>query len=141
MSLSKQIAHLAFLTLVSITTFFGSPGLPNVVLCLGNDGHLELEYSVNGKCGTNSKAPQAASLLFSESESHCGPCTDVSFIGQSGNTFRLAKGGDAPQNHSLATCPVQVFAYLDHATPGLLPQPPPLASQHLVHLRTIRLLV
>ncbi len=141
MTLSKRIAHLAVLTLVSITTFFGSPGLSNLVLCLGNDGHLELEYSVNGKCGTNAKASQVASLHVSEGENHCGPCTDVSLIGQSGDTFRPAQGWDAPQFHSLVACPVQVFSYLDQATTGLFPQPPPLASQHLVHLRTIRLLV
>jgi hypothetical protein len=121
--------------------FLGSPALSNIVLCLGDDGHLEWEYSVDGKCGKDGEASHSTDHPISEAEDHCGPCTDVSFIAQDVGCFRLAQSWDAPQFHFTAQYSVRVFSYLDQATPGLFAQPPPLENQHLAHLRTIRLLV
>lgn len=141
MAIPKKIAHLAILVLVSISTLFGTPGLSSFVLCLGNDGHLEVEYSVNGKCGTATKAANAVALHASHGESHCGTCTDVQIIGQSEEAFRPVNGFVTPQIFALVSNPISAGIFLEHATTGMLPLPPPFKNPHLVRLRTTLLLV
>jgi hypothetical protein len=129
------------LILISAATFFNTPVLSTLVLCLGQDGHLALEYSVNGRCGTSSGAPLEAALHASEHESHCGTCTDVSLIGSAEESFRPAPALDG---HLLVGFPAPESlpaSYLEKSTLGLLPRPPPTGNPHLAHLRTVRLLV
>lgn len=141
MSFLKNATTLAFLALMSVSSVFGSHGFSGFVLCLGKDGHLEVEYSINGKCGTTTKVSQAAAVQDSEPESHCGTCTDVAFIALKENAARAIHGTGATQSPILVDASVQENPHPDRATVGILAQPPPLVSPHLMHLRTILLLV
>lgn len=137
----KRAGHWIVLILVSVATFFNTPVLSALVLCLGQDGHLAIEYSVNGKCGTSNGAPREAALHASEHESHCGTCTDVSLKGSTEESFRPAPGLDG---HLVAVFPARIsgaVSFMEQSTPGLLPRPPPTGAPHLAHLLTVRLLV
>lgn len=137
----KRAGHWILLILISAATFFNTPVLSTLVLCLGQDGHLALEYSVNGRCGTGDEAPHEAALQASEHASHCGTCTDVSLIGSTEDSFRPASASDGHLPVGFPA-PESLSAFFpEHSTPGLLPRPPPADSPHLAHLRTVRLLV
>lgn len=141
MTLSKFIGSWVLLALVSVSTFFSSPGLSGLVLCLGQDGHLELEYSIDGKCGTTSKASHTTALHSADGDSHCGTCTDVPLIGQGHDSLRQVQSLEAPQSIAVLSLEVPAAHFLRSLTVATLPQPPQLASPHLVHLLTVRLLV
>lgn len=53
-----------------------------IVVCIGEDGHISLEYAINGKCANPLQATtQKAQTVFYEytsSTEHCGGCLDVS---------------------------------------------------------------
>jgi hypothetical protein len=142
MALSRKIVHLALLALISVSTFFSSPGFTGLVLCLGNDGHFELESSINGKCGTSAASAHGPSLIAADEESHCGSCTDVSFLAMEEDLLRPAQE-IAFSNHPVVAALLEVASplFLDRLTLGQFPQPPPLENQVLAHIRTVRLLV
>jgi hypothetical protein len=136
----QKIIRSAVLGVVSLSSLFGAQGSSSLVLCMGNDGHLELESSVNGKCGTVPKAEQATAMHASDTESHCGTCMDVTLIGSYNDSIRSTNEFFAPELKALAYYEIPLFQ-IDRATAGLLPMPPPLENLHLVQLRTVLLLV
>lgn len=137
----KKAARTLLLFLVSAAALLNAPVLSGLVLCMGQDGHLELEYSINGRCSAGDEAAREAALHAAAGENHCGPCTDVSLIGAVEESFRSAKvtvlhaGLDL-----LLPAPVPAF-HLERIATVLLAQPPPGGSPHLPHLLTVRLLV
>ena len=79
----RKIARVAILALASLAVFLNVPAFSDFVLCLGGDGHFEVEYSVDGKCGASSAADHAAdvsALHATDAVAHCGTCTDVSLM-------------------------------------------------------------
>ena len=70
----------------------GAAGLIGQVVCLGADGHVEVEFSRNAKCNQfPGKALAAASLdgFDFSSIALCGPCLDVGL-----NVTQIAKSDD-----------------------------------------------
>jgi hypothetical protein len=130
------------LLMVAVSSFFSAPGLSDLVLCLGNGGHLEIEYSVDGKCGTSGHSAGSAALHASEDESHCGGCTDISIHAQAVDAIRPTQGFEVPQAHAImAYSGPMVPFHLHRTTTQLLPLPPPQADSHLACLRSTLLLI
>ena len=64
--------------------FFASHAHSSVMaLCVGADGHVEMEVIVDGECSTDiephsSVQSDVASLISPiDEQAHCGPCTDI----------------------------------------------------------------
>src|SRR3989338_10770664 len=69
----------AWLCLVTALDFKAAAGF---VLCLGEDGHIELENAVEDKCGGAAGAAHSKNpVLFPVAEDHCGDCLDVRLSG------------------------------------------------------------
>ena len=57
-----------------------------LVLCIGSDGHMELESSLGGDCGPESTSDdthaheRAEICVTSHDLSHCGECVDIPFV-------------------------------------------------------------
>lgn len=115
--------------------------LSGFVVCLGNGGHFELEYSVNGKCGTSAKSAPGEALHAPEGESHCGTCTDVSLVMETRDSQRPTPNWDLPNSTVMVGSPYPGMAHAEWVDLGLTPQPPRLEFHHLAHLRTVRLLI
>ena len=67
-------------------------GIDGVVLCLGQDGHIELESAApNLTCRESIPVKGMDSLLSSPEglveESHCGPCKDIPLIVSTSDIF------------------------------------------------------
>lgn len=58
--------------------------LPNYVLCVGSDGHVELEIAVNGQCAdTYDSHEEHTRIVIATSpldENHCGSCFDLAIF-------------------------------------------------------------
>ena len=70
--------------LVCIYSFSPFSGLEGLVVCYGDDGHIELEISVNGKCGSNFSTrttlhnpSEYRGDSLTANQDHCGPCLDI----------------------------------------------------------------
>ena len=52
--------------------------LSNYVLCIGEDGHIEFEFAVNGCCA-DVPSPDLThpETTTAEAEDHCGECVDL----------------------------------------------------------------
>lgn len=134
----RIFARWVFRFTLVLTTMVASPALSSLVLCLGSDGHVDVEYSVDGRCGPQDEAPDAAGLTHEDGE-HCGTCLDFSFSSVEKSTPRVERGLDL--DGALDLAPLDFLAQLPIPGPGLLPRPPPAEPFFLTHLRTIRLLV
>jgi len=55
-----------------ITLAAMSGGFSGLVVCIGEDGHVELEVARNGQCSDSARSQQAIERL-----EHCGPCLDL----------------------------------------------------------------
>jgi len=131
----KQITLLGFLAIVIIPH-----GFSDLVLCVGEDGHLEIEVSLQGSCfSCVSQDDHDQSEFGSLEEDHCGNCLDMAFSTSSGaqNLSRHSSPPAVPQ----APVPFAERNYLEYLTPQLYPQPPPLAFPALVRIKTIRLII
>ena len=51
------------------------------VLCFENDGHVKVETSRNGFCGTEYRmTPPLSHSLQLNQDDHCGPCVDIPLL-------------------------------------------------------------
>ncbi|MEO6095422.1 MAG: hypothetical protein ABIW76_07000 [Fibrobacteria bacterium] len=64
--------------------------IPNLVLCVGQDGHIEVESAFENRCGQAVALPIAASSISSEAGDHCGDCSDIAIFSDS-NRSQLQK--------------------------------------------------
>ncbi len=77
------------------------------ILCLGDDGHVELEVGIDGKCGGRESAwipgtPAGRAPSLADAD-HCGPCWDVAWMAWDDCAPKLA---DQPS--SLTAIPVLI---------------------------------
>lgn len=135
----------SFNLLLVVLLFFSGLSLPSgLVVCYGADGHIAIE---SGEMDCND-APQqidhSQEPQHTLTESHCGNCTDIPLILQSLETV-------TPEAVSLSLDSQPVFlathvetlpnVFLQTATEGQLPQPPPLIDPFLKAYRTVVLLI
>jgi hypothetical protein len=134
----RNIARWAFRLALVLTSLVASPALSSLVVCLGDDGHLEVEYSVDGRCGSHQGEHESSNLTH-EQAGHCGTCLDFSISSVDESALRTLRGIDLEQVQVLF--PVAMATSVPVSVPTLLPRPPPSDPGYLTHLRTIRLLV
>ena len=87
--------------------------LSNYVLCLGADGHVAFEASINGKCidapAFGSEHVEVAHTEIMMETDHCGSCIDLAIFPALDTTLHLVSVNDAP-THS----PILPSAVLTH---------------------------
>ena len=143
--------------LVCIYALRPCAGPGGIVVCQGDDGHVELELAQNGQCGSESHSESepiahdsdhndhylCLDTLEDDEADHCGSCTDTPF------GLIDAYASRDPINLKLMawhpTSPViqVVFAHQSQTNPIALPHGPPRSmSPHWVHAaRTVILQV
>lgn len=118
-----------------------------MVLCFENDGHIALETSINGICSDSFQRPQTQLALTFQNDSlqglYCKRCVDVpvsidnpEHLSSNDQVFQAPI--DMPV--MMASEPISL-TYLDTATEGLLPNPPPFQPSIHRFLNTVVLLI
>lgn len=115
----------------------------NYVLCIGADGHVTFEISVNGQCtDTHAFHSEHITEIMMEVD-HCGACLDLAIFPALGTDLRFVPVNDA-STHPLVlsfalltyqkrTSSISTFTSLQHT--------PPLIKPTLTYLRTTTLLI
>jgi hypothetical protein len=129
----------AWLCLVSMVDL---QSLPGFVLCFGEDGHVELEISVNDRCGPET-ANAGMAALSSRDADHCGECADIPLFSQAMQShFARQSAAPRPDFQSLGILfSPPVFRYASEPPAAWRTPPPVAASSSLNSLRTVRILV
>ncbi|MYA72556.1 hypothetical protein F4009_20945 [Candidatus Poribacteria bacterium] len=121
--------------------------LSNYVLCIGTDGHVALEVSVNGHCrdihAFDSEHAEVTVAGTTTEEDHCGPCIDLAIFVPLNTQLYLV-----PANDGSIQPTVSAFALVPHekstAVILRLTHPEALSSfinPTLISLRTTTLLI
>ena len=121
--------------------------LSNYVLCLGADGHIAFEVSINGKCTDthtlNSEHVEVAHTGITTKADDCGPCIDLAIFPPLDTTLHQVSANDASTH-----APILPFAILTYqkrtstiSTFKHAQHPPPLINPTLIYLRTTTLLI
>lgn len=130
----------AWLCLVSMVDL---KSLPGFVLCFGEDGHIELEISVDDKCGPETRHAGTAAAFRSEDAEHCGECSDVPLFSQAMQShFTREVAAPRPDFQPLGI----LFSAPEYSYSQAQPEEwriPPAVAAHaaLLSLRTVRILV
>ncbi len=124
-----------------------------IVLCIGEDGHVELEVAVQGAaCGISAPQQDAASLLSADGpgaldKRHCGACKDISLV--LADTDEMAHAGAlvvSPRGQT-AESPLFTAPHLHSYALPILANPPKeiapisVARPFLASVRTVILLI
>ncbi len=121
--------------------------LSNYVLCIGTDGHVALEVSVNGRCtdvhAFDSEHAEVAIAGTTTEEDHCGSCIDLAiFVPLNAQLYLV------PANDGSIQPTVSSFALVLHqkSSSAVLPLThprhlSPLINPTLISLRTTTLLI
>ena len=121
--------------------------LSNYVLCIGADGHVALEVSINGRC-TDAHAfdPEHMEPMIAgaaSEEDHCGSCIDLTIFVPLNTEAYLIPANDVSIHPIVASLTVE--AGQKSAATILIPTPceniPSFIDPTLVSLRTITLLI
>ena len=121
--------------------------LSNYVLCIGADGHVEVEMGANGRCTrADSSHSEHAEDTFTEPASHadhCGSCIDLPIFFSLDEQPHIVPPKNISVNQpmtsvSLAAAQTHVSA-IHNAAPSLAS--PPLIYPSLISLRTTTLLI
>lgn len=118
--------------------------LSTFVLCVGRDGHVELESAINDRCVTDGQST-ALGLdgLNLESEDGCGDCSDIPLLvslTQTSSHKTLAFSDTGPDRAGVIV-PIQTDLFFA----GVMNKPmrllSPKSPSNLASLRSVRLLV
>lgn len=121
--------------------------LSNYVLCIGIDGHVALEVSVNGRCtdlhAFDSEHAEVTIAGTTTAEDHCGSCIDLAIFVPLNAQLYLVPANDVsiqPTVSSFALVPHQknTSVILPVTHPAHLS---PLINPTLISLRTTTLLI
>jgi hypothetical protein len=124
-----------------LALFLNTPILSGLVLCVDQNGHLELELSIDGKCESAAGTGHDAALHSYEEEAHGCTCIDFSLLLSAGDSLRSAHGPYWGQLQ--APVAQESFLALFQLKPKsrLYERPPPQEGPLLAHIRTVRLLI
>ena len=137
---SPLIWLLIYLTLIPMQ-------LSNHVLCIGADGHVALEVSVNGHCtdphAFDAEHAEVAITGITAAEDHCGPCIDLAIFVPLNDQLYLVPANDGSIHPTVSS-----FALVMHqkSTSAILPLThpqhlSPFINPTLISLRTTTLLI
>ncbi|RKU27082.1 hypothetical protein C6497_12350 [Candidatus Poribacteria bacterium] len=122
--------------------------LASYVLCVGDDGHVSFEYSINGSC-TDIASHYSVHSSFSNSicteieEEHCGECVDFPIF-TSLNTQPLITSSysNLSTQYSVNTIDSTITNKILPIIPPIpLSSIPPLIDPTLISLQTVTLLI
>ncbi len=119
--------------------------LPGVVLCIGEDGHVELELSENERCSASEAYGHASSSVsfLLDRDYHCGNCADIPMFCES--TKSAIQQTRAVLQPALQAPGIlllkQVFQYVSPFSCAWRISPPPRPSLALISICSVRLLV
>lgn len=125
---------------------FGSSG--DFVLCIGPDGHLALEAAQNGLCAdwhepkTTEEASTPKQPVLRADD--CKQCQDIPVsLHASQPQMETAQPMPGPMDIALLPSPPvePVHGFLETATEGQLPKPPPQPPRLHIFLRTVVLII
>lgn len=140
-----------FTPLVLISTFIIIPqgAMANLVVCFGDDGHINIETAHYGLCCPTVKAslPESHScssfLEKSFSKNRCHPCRDIGISNNNleQNIVPVPIKIKLIKTLLLAAFTSQISQYAEIASEGLLPSPPHTSNSILASLNSIVLLI
>ena len=121
--------------------------LSNCVLCIGADGHIAFEVSINGKCtdthAFDSEHIEGTHTGITTETDDCGPCIDLVIFPPLDTKLHLVSANDAS-----TPPPILPFAILTYqkrfstiSTFKHSQHPAPLINPTLIYLRTTTLLI
>ncbi len=120
-------------------------GLPSgLVVCYGDDGHVAIEI---GEADCNDEAQEidlSQEHQYQLTENHCGSCTDIPLLLKSSEITTPEPADFSSNTHPLilsTSWDTLTSRFLDVATSGHLPQPPPIINLFLAIHRTVVLVV
>jgi hypothetical protein len=130
---------------------FASQGpLPTMMLCIGADGHVEIEASHDGRCASFLTATQQKPSDFLRTyqilpiQDHCGQCLDLPiFILSTEGPYIVPIQKNAPQFNTLVIVPLPVTQPILTSIPTdtSFSNPQPRVNPTLASLRTVTLLI
>ena len=130
-----------YITLIWLFVYSGviPMQLSDFVLCIGMDGHVELEYSINGCC-TN--IPSSDDHAESD-EDHCGECIDLPIFASLNTELYIISDQEIPKFSDIQSLSTQTIyqssvCYIP-STISIFDNPP-LIDPTLFSLRTVVLL-
>lgn len=133
--------------LLLVFTLMTIGSVPGFAWCIGQDGHIEIEFAAAGDCCVGSSELTITPNGLSDQsvhidQDHCGPCLDL-FL-QCHNVVSVNRfhkdtvvAGFCIENDIVAGIPSAVKLLLGN----LVPQPPPRISQAILAHRTTVLLI
>ena len=139
---SLQIFLIGWLCVFSMAN---PKALPGVVLCIGEDGHVELELAENERCSASEANGSAFSFesFLLDRDDHCGNCADIPMFCES--TKSAIQQTRAVLQPAFQTTGIllskQVFQYVSPFSCAWRISPPPRPSLALISICSVRLLV
>ena len=114
--------------------------LSNFVLCIGVDGHVELEYAINGCC---THIPSHDDDHAESDEDHCGDCIDLPIFASLNSELYIVSDNKIPKFNNTQSLSTQItYQSSVYHIPSLTPifDNPPLKNPTLLSIRTVVLL-
>ena len=115
--------------------------LSNYVLCIGEDGHIEVEAATHGRCCPDARA---AHTEIATEQDHCGACVDLPIFSSLNTEQYVVSSEHAAAHDSVCTSAVlithQPGVSPTLTVPSLLTHPP-FINPKLISLRTVILLI
>lgn len=138
----RKISNFILLLTFVLTALSSVPGF---AWCIGEDGHFEIEYVIDGNCDTASSSSGGTAVVSSLhiDEDHCGSCLDVYL--QPHDVFSAKRLNyealNAPDVFALGTILSSTSQADRQVKTNLVPQPPPRILQSILNHRTTVLLI
>ena len=147
-SLFRRLNKTAILSIWLFIGAMASQGpLPTMMLCIGADGHVEIEAAHDGRCASLLTATQQKSADFLSAyqpppiQAHCGQCLDLPiFISSAEEPYIVPIQKSATQFNTLAI-PVTQPILSSILADIFLPNSQPRVNPTLASLRTVTLLI
>lgn len=142
----KTLAHsikslaIAWLCLFSLANV---KAIPNLVLCVGEDGHVEVESAFGNRCGDNVALPPVASLIAPEAGNHCGACSDIAIFSETNPSHPQKQNSGSPSGlQPMGSIISEREAQYARSPSAILWNPPSAPTPpSLLLIRSVRLLV
>jgi hypothetical protein len=133
---SLVIAWLCLFSLANVQA------IPNLVLCVGQDGHIEVEDAVENRCGETGALPVGVSLMALETGDHCGDCSDLAIFSDSNRSQQKQNSGSQSGLQQMGSPVSERAAQYARSLSVTLRNPPSAtALPSLLLIRSVRLLV
>lgn len=118
--------------------------MSNHVLCIGEDGHVEFEFAVNGCCSDVPSPDLDHSETPAARDHHCGECVDLPIFASLNSELYIVSSQDNLLTHdSVLSVSLIPHEKVNSSIPTPVPFSaiPPLIDPTLISLRTVTLLI